>query len=50
VSLLIETNLSSGPASVDAWPKRLNGVAGTPPMPLLVNRSTSCRSKTSGNP
>jgi hypothetical protein len=41
VSLLIDTNRSWGPASVLAWPKLSNGVAGTPPMPLRVKRSTS---------
>ena len=50
MSLLIDTNLSFGPASLVAWPNVLNGDAGTLAKPVEVKRSTSCRLKISGNP
>jgi hypothetical protein len=48
VSLLIDTNRSSGPASRDAWLKLLNGAGAIMPMSALP--LTICKSKTSGKP
>jgi hypothetical protein len=50
VSLLTETNVSSGPASAVAWANSLNGIGAIEPMPSRVNRSTWSRLKTSGKP
>jgi len=50
VSLLIDTNRSSGPASAGAWPKALNGDAETDPMPSRVNRLTFLHVEDQGKP
>jgi hypothetical protein len=48
VSLLIDTNRSSGPASFDAWLKLLKGAGAS--SPISTSPPTACKSKTSGKP
>jgi hypothetical protein len=48
VSLLIDTNRSSGPASPDAWLKLLNGAGVIKPMSAFP--LAACKSKISGKP
>jgi hypothetical protein len=50
VSLLIDTNRSSGPASFDAWLKLLNGAGAISPIPSRTTPLTDCKSKISGKP